>query len=62
MHDLRIMNSENRVASVALSITQISPPSVVQIQVPAESILLQILTVVITLELLVNIRHRQLEQ
>lgn len=56
------MNSENRVASVALSITEISPPSVVQIQVPAESILLQILTVVITLELLVNIRHRQLEQ
>lgn len=59
MYDLRIVNSENGIVSVALSTTQISPPSVVQIQVSAGPIFLQILTVVIiTLELLVNIMEQ----
>lgn len=54
LDDLRITKSENGVVSLPLNSTQMSSPSVVQIQVPAGPILLQTLTGLITLQLLVN--------
>lgn len=51
LDDLRITRSKNGVASLTLSTTQMSSPSVVQIQVPAGPVLLQILSGVITLQL-----------